>query len=204
MIQSMTGFARAEQSHEAASWVWELRSVNGKSLDIRFRLPSGFERFEQRFKEVAAKHVQRGNIQVSLQMEQLAGGVVPTLNEAAFDAAVAIYKKASQRADIPMPGLEGILALKGVVEYAAQEDDIEALEALGEALVSGFEQVVKSLATARRNEGEAIAKVVNAQVERIAGLYSIGEETIRRVQAAAIRDRLAAQCCFPAGKRRFA
>lgn len=191
MIQSMTGFARAEQSHETASWVWELRSVNGKSLDLRFRLPSGFERFEQRLKEVAAKHVQRGNIQVSLQLEQLAGGAVPTLNEAAFDAAVAICKKAAQRADLPMPGLEGILSLKGVVEYVAQEDDIETLEALGEALVSGFEEVVQSLATARRNEGEAIAKVVNAQVDRIAG-YTQSVKNDPSRTTAAIRERLAA------------
>ena len=65
-IKSMTGFARAEGSHDGAAWHWEVRSVNGRGLDVRLRLPSGAEQLEPRVREIVARHVSRGSVTINL------------------------------------------------------------------------------------------------------------------------------------------
>ncbi len=54
-IKSMTGFARAEGAHEGAAWHWEVRSVNGRGLDVRLRLPPGSELLEPKVREAVAR-----------------------------------------------------------------------------------------------------------------------------------------------------
>ena len=190
MIQSMTGFARSETSAANAKWVWELRSVNGKALDVRFRLPSGMDQLEQGFREVAARHLQRGNIQASLQIEQLEGDAVPTLNDAAFDAALTIARRAAQIADLPMPAIDSILNFKGVVEYAVPSLDEAAATALNTELLASFENAIELLAAARAAEGTAIARVVSDQIERIESITGTVKGDPSR-SADAIRERLA-------------
>ena len=68
-IKSMTGFARAEGAHEGAAWHWEVRSVNGRGLDVRLRLPSGSELLEPKVREAVARHVTRGSLTISLSSE---------------------------------------------------------------------------------------------------------------------------------------
>src|SRR5690606_33250939 len=69
-VQSMTGFARHEAVAEGLDFVWELRSVNGKGLDLRLRLPPGFEPIETALRRLAASRLSRGNIQASLQLRR--------------------------------------------------------------------------------------------------------------------------------------
>lgn len=191
MIQSMTGFSSVAASADNATWLWELRSVNGKGLDLRFRLPPGHDHLEPRLKELAAGKLNRGNIQISLQLEQEGAATVPVLNEDAFDAAVAVMRKAAQRSGLPMPGLDAILSIKGIVDYASPETDPGRREALETAICDSFGEAVAALAKARTSEGAAIAKVVNGQIDAI-------DQITRRVKTdpsrspEAIRTRLAA------------
>ncbi len=191
MIQSMTGFARLDGSLGDSSWVWELRSVNGKALDVRFRLPSGLDHLEAALKEAAASHIQRGNVQAALQLDQGAGIAVPTLNEAALDAAVALARQAAQRSNLPMPALEAILAMKGVVDIAAPALDEARQNELERGLIDGFGAAMAKLAKARASEGQAIAAVLAAQIDIIARLTGrVRQDSSRSPDS--IRQRLAA------------
>ena len=191
-VQSMTGFARQEGSHGDARWTWELRSVNGKSLDIRFRLPPGSEALEASLRERLAAHIKRGNIQVGLQLETAASHVIPVLNEAAFAAACGIAQKAAERTGLAAASLDAILAMRGVVEYREQEAGGGAAEARNAALLESFDRAAAALADGRRREGEAIAAVLGAQIAQIEDLTrAVAADPSR--SADAIRARLAAQ-----------
>lgn len=191
MIQSMTGFASASGSTEAADWIWELRSVNGKGLDLRLRLPPGHDHLEARLKELAAAQLKRGNIQASLQLDHKGVSAVPALNEDAFDAAVAMVRKAAQRSNMPMPGLDAVLAIRGVVDFATPQTDEAAQEALEAAICDTFEEAVSALAKARASEGRSIAKVVAAHVDAIEAITQrVSADPSRTPEA--IRARLAA------------
>ncbi|MGB7287689.1 MAG: YicC/YloC family endoribonuclease [Salaquimonas sp.] len=191
-IQSMTGFSRVEDGDETSSWIWELRSVNGKSLDLRFRLPSGLEKAEAEMKTIAGKYVKRGNIQISLNIDKQTAVAVPTLNEASFDAAVKIVMQASQRSGLDMPTLDSILAMKGVIDLQDEIEDEAAIDVRTRKLVESFEAAIKSLAEARSVEGTSIGKVLLEQVDRIEVLKNVIKSDPSR-SAEAVRARLAEQ-----------
>ena len=100
-LQSMTGFARSQGSFGETGWIWELRAVNGKALDVRFRLPSGMEAIEAPLREALSARILRGNIQVSLQMEEGGTPVLPVLNEEALAAAGEIMRKVTEHTGLP-------------------------------------------------------------------------------------------------------
>jgi len=187
-LQSMTGFSRQEGQGLNANWVWELRSVNGKSLDLRFRLPTGFDSLETQFKKIAAKHIARGNVQIQLQIERDGGGSVPSFNEKAFDAALEIAERAAKRSHLPMPGIESLLAVKGVIELTEEEVDEETVAKRQDLIIADFEVAIAALAKARLQEGEAIARVLTDQVGRIDDLLTaIKSDPSRSAEAIAAR-----------------
>jgi uncharacterized protein (TIGR00255 family) len=190
-LQSMTGFARQAASHSGASWQWEIRSVNGKSLDVRLRLPSGFERLEQDLRSVAAKHVARGNVQASLTFEGAAAGAVPVLNEAAFNAALVIAEHIAHKTG-ERPSIETLLGLRGVIESGDAGMDADEAEAIDRAILESFEAAMAQLAVARHEEGAAVARVLLQQVDEIDRLtQAVAADPSRKPDA--IRARLAEQ-----------
>ena len=88
-LQSMTGFARTEGTSGRHRWVWELRSVNGKGLDLRLRLPPGFEAFETDIRQKASACLARGNVQAALTVATAEPRIEAVVNE---DALAAIVK----------------------------------------------------------------------------------------------------------------
>lgn len=188
----MTGFARKEASDGDTSWVWEMRSVNGKSLDLRFRMPSGLEAIEPQLREIAAKKLKRGNVQITLTMESGGGNVVPVLNQAAFDAATDMARNAAKRADLPMPGLEVILGIKGVVELAEPAEDEAVRAARNLRIIESFEETVASLASARQAEGASMGSVLAGQIDRIEQLKDEIKAAPSR-STEAIREKLGEQ-----------
>ena len=115
-LTSMTGFARADGDNVAARWHWELRSVNGKGLDVRFRLPAGFEGMEARLREELARHMKRGNVQATLTLDRLRAAMPLRVNEDALAVVIAAMKDLGERIELMPPRPEGVLALKGVLE----------------------------------------------------------------------------------------
>ena len=122
-LKSMTGFARADGSSDHSRWTWEIRSVNGKGLDLRFRLPPGYERLDPPARERCAARLARGNIQATLNLETGSAGGRFRINEAVLADVVAAMKRIAATLDVQPPTLDGILALRGIVETAEEEDE---------------------------------------------------------------------------------
>src|SRR5579863_3040467 len=112
-IASMTAFARAEGHGEGFSWVWELKSVNGKSLDLRFRLPPGFDALEIPVRASLAKRLRRGALSIQLQLTRAAGAGGLRVNRTALDQVLALLHELDGTVAAAPPRLDGILALRG-------------------------------------------------------------------------------------------
>ena len=191
-LQSMTGFARSEGAFDGATWHWELRSVNNRGLDIRLRLPPGFEGLEAKARELITKAFTRGSINATLTFSRRARSGEIRLNQAALDRVLAIATRVSREIGAELPRVEALLGLKGVLDVAddAESDDQRGGELA--AALSGLETAIASLAAARREEGARLKSVLTQQVSEIARLTeSVEVSPARSVDA--IRLRLADQ-----------
>ncbi|MGJ8570567.1 MAG: YicC/YloC family endoribonuclease [Hoeflea sp.] len=169
-IQSMTGFARHEGDVDGFRFVWELRSVNGKNLDVRLRLPQGFEAIEQPVRKAIAAALTRGNLQVSLSVSAASTSVEAVVNEAALDAVIELVNRLEDRIDARKPALDGILNIKGVLEFRDPELSEDAREGRNQAVLAGFMRALEDLRSMRLSEGAALAKVLGDKVDRIGEL----------------------------------
>jgi uncharacterized protein (TIGR00255 family) len=187
----MTGFARADGEHQGVRWHWEVKTVNGKALDVRCRLPSGFDGLEQQVRDLVGRHVRRGNCQVSLQIQRdtAAGGM--RINEDVLDQVIAAIELVRTRCDTTPPTPEGILALRGVLEIAEPAewlDDEEMRAAMTESLSTAMVDLVAS----RRAEGSRLSSIVADQVTEISRLTDSARNAAAR-RPDAIRARIADQ-----------
>ncbi len=189
-LASMTGFARAPGETGPVRWTWELRSVNGKSLDLRIRIPSGLEALEPKIRERCGKVLRRGNVTIGLAMQRDQSEQKLQVNEAALDAVLATIDLLKQRVpDLAPPSLDGILSQKGVFELKEPEDDEAAQAALHSALLTTLDAALIDLVDMRHTEGHAISTVVRGQIDRIAELTQAAE-TLPARQPEQIRARL--------------
>ncbi|MDP1627794.1 YicC/YloC family endoribonuclease [Parvibaculum sp.] len=167
-LNSMTGFARVEGAAGLARWHWELRSVNGKGLDARLRLPPGMDGIEPRLRAELARHLKRGNCQITLTIDRAADAVPLRVNREALRVVLDAIADLQQTMEVMPPRPEGILALKGVLESAeAVEESEEAKQAFEEALVASFGEAAAALASARAQEGAKLEAILRAQVNEI-------------------------------------
>ncbi len=167
---SMTGFARSDGVHANVRWHWEIRCVNGKSMDVRCRLPYGYEHIEPDIRKLFAKYISRGNAQVSLNLkeEEATGELI--INEAALGRAVHAAQRLVEEAGATAPSADGLLALKGIVELSAQEEDEGFVKVRNTEILSSLETALGDLVRMRKHEGEQLSNVINAQLTAIAEL----------------------------------
>ncbi|NLH81459.1 MAG: YicC family protein [Phyllobacteriaceae bacterium] len=191
-LYSMTGFARRDGVAQGHRWTWELRSVNGKGLDARLRLPPGLDRLEIGVRERLSKRLTRGNVQAALTLAREEAATALRINEAVLDAVIAAMNRVADRIDATAPTLDGVLAIKGVLETAEVEDDEATRAALDAALLVGLDDAIDDLLAARAREGEAIGRVLLGQIDEIARLTAAAEAHPARTPEA-IRARLAEQ-----------
>lgn len=192
-LASMTGFARVEGSHGGARWTWELRSVNGKNLDLRLRLPAGMEELEASLKARAGQVLARGNVSANLSLQREQGGAVLAVNEAALEAVLRAIQVLHRRLpDAAPPTLDGILAHKGVLELTEPEEDEGERAALQSAVSESFDTALAALVDMRLSEGATIAEVLEAHLNTIAAATKAAEALPAR-QLEAIKARLKAQ-----------
>lgn len=176
-LNSMTGFARVEGIRGAVRWHWELRSVNGKGLDARLRLPPGMDGIEQRLRTELARHLKRGNCQINLVLDRSEMAAPLRVNRAALAVVMEAIGDIQKVMEVMPPRPEGILALKGVLENAEDAvEDEDARTALEEALVSSFTEGVKALASARAEEGAKLETVLTGHVNEIERLTRNAED----------------------------
>lgn len=155
-ISSMTGFGRGEGALNAHAWVWEVRSVNARGLDVRCRLPNGFEGLEPAVRQRFAAHLNRGSVTASLNLTHTASGGQVRINEDVLEQYLAAASALRQRLpDLPPPAIEGVLALRGVVETGDNVVCGEARAELDAALLLSLDPVIDALVQQRRTEGAA-------------------------------------------------
>jgi uncharacterized protein (TIGR00255 family) len=191
-LRSMTGFARADGAVDRLRWTWEIRSVNGKGLDLRLRVPPGMERLDQPARERAAKVLTRGNVQATLTVVHAAGGSRFAINEEVLESVLAAMERIKGRVDVQPPSLDGILNVRGVVEIAETEANEEERAAYDEAIMASFGLALSDLAAMRAREGAAIGAILAARIDEIEAYARAAEQSPARTPDA-IRTRLAEQ-----------
>ena len=191
-IKSMTGFARTEGALGATRWAWEIRAVNGRNLDLRLRLPPGFDALEPRVREIAMAKFQRGSIQIGLNVKREEGVTAIRLNEQVLQQVLAAANRVREMTGAPPASVEGLLGIKGVLEVAeASETEAETEQRMA-ALTASFQEAVGGVVAARVAEGRRLQKVLLDQVEEIASLTHAIEVNPNR-SADAIKRRMAEQ-----------
>ena len=180
-LKSMTGFARADGQHGDTAWHWEVRSVNGRNLDLRLRLPSGFDALEIKARGLAQEKLARGNCTISLWTKREGGQAEIRLNETALRQAQAVADRAQSVTGLEPPDLDTLLGMRGVVETVEAEESEEAQAALGHALLASLAAALDQLIDARTSEGERLQAVIEKQ------LAAIGMLTERAAGASARR-----------------
>ncbi|MBO1075731.1 YicC/YloC family endoribonuclease [Roseomonas marmotae] len=193
-LSSMTGFARqAGTLPDGTGFVWELRSVNGRGLDVRLRLPPGPDMLEPRLREAAVARFRRGNISATLSMkreDRPAPRLTP--DPVALEQALALALEVAARIPgCPPPRAESILAMPGVLRSEVPEAREEEAEARNAAITAGFQQALDDLATARQQEGEKLSGILHALLDEIAELRERAV-ALAAEQPAAHRARLSA------------
>src|SRR5206468_698128 len=173
-LASMTGFARAEGSAAGLTWAWELRSVNGRGLDLRLRLPPGWDSLEPVLREAAGKALKRGNVTANLTVKRESEPRM-VADPAALEQALALALDLHARIPgSPVPRAEALLGLPGVLRPAQAEDvmDRSGGERNGAtaAALTGFTQALAALVGARRSEGARLAVTLGGLLDEIADL----------------------------------
>jgi uncharacterized protein (TIGR00255 family) len=191
-LSSMTGFARGHGASGPYVWAWEIKSVNGKGLDVRLRLPPGWDAIEPAVRARVAESLARGSIQAGLTVERSGAPPVVRVNTAVLDAMLAAAKQLAQRIDASPPTLDGLLSLKGVIDVSEVEESDEERRSAEQAVTAGFAVAVAALVEMRRHEGAALGRVLAARLGDIAALTERAERTPGR-RPEAIRARLAEQ-----------
>lgn len=156
-LSGMTGFARVSGTHEEMSWSWEVRSVNGKSLDVRLRLPSDLSELDGPIRKRAAQGFSRGNMQFSLNLQRGDGGKAYRINEALLDK---LEKKGAK-------DLSVLMTVPGIVEEVPNNLSDEDKKALHISLLSSFDELCVKLKSARDDEGKALTPILFDNVAEI-------------------------------------
>lgn len=191
-LASMTGFARTQGTSGAWSWAWELKSVNGKGLDVRLRLPAGWEALEPGLKQAASRVLARGNVNANLSLSRTDPDVSVRVNEDVLRAVMTSVRRVAADLDAPPVRLESLLGIKGVMEVSEAEESEAARRAAEQAVIAGFEAALAALAAMRAQEGAALAVVLGERLDAIAGLTAAAEANPAR-RPEAIRAKLAEQ-----------
>ena len=189
-LNSMTGFARADGSAEGVRWYWEVKSVNGRGLDVRLRLPQGHDQLEPKVREAAAKRFARGSLTINLNAQRDAAAVEVRVNEAALAQVLRAVDEVRRLTGAPPPSADGLLSLRGVLDVTEADGSLDPVVAA--AMLGSLDAALDALAESRGAEGQRLTAVLTANIDEI-------ERLTRQVQLSpsrtveAIRARLSDQ-----------
>lgn len=199
MITSMTGFAAGRGAGAGYTWAWDIRSVNGKGLDLRLRVPDWIDGLEPGLRADLQKAISRGNVSLSVKvMRDGLGDDTPALriNDTVLRAVLAALSGIEAQAlaagvTLGQATAADVLGQRGVLDSGTGDEDTTALRA---AILAGFAPLLAEFTAARRSEGAALAAVIAAQLDRIADLTAAAatEAALRlQSQSAALRQSVA-------------
>lgn len=202
----MTGFARltgevVDAGKPCGQWSWEVRSVNARGLDQRYRLPPGFDRLEPKLRGLATRHLARGAFSASLSI-RMDGADTFRVNESALESALEKIRDIAGRIDCAPPRAEAILALKGILDTDKQSDDPGDLQVMDQPVLDGFDAILALLVNARQQEGEGLRGILEKQLAEIERLT--GEARARAGESVSLlRARIERQVADLLGAREF-
>jgi uncharacterized protein (TIGR00255 family) len=189
----MTGYARAQGADGRRRWVWEARSVNGRNLEIRCRVPPGFDRLENPARTAVAAKLKRGNVSLTLTIASEHQQKPLRINRTLLGELGTLVAEVRKSTGATAPTADGLLRVRGVIEEEDQgEEGEEALAVLDKALAATLEETLKALVAARATEGASLDKVLGGHVGEIEGLCRRAAERAQ-TQIATIRTRFAGQ-----------
>jgi uncharacterized protein (TIGR00255 family) len=188
----MTGFGAASRSGSFGEISVEARSVNGKGLDFRLRLPPGLDALEAPLREMARARFQRGSITATVNLTAPDGVAGVRIDTERLN----LYARAAfelSNAGLVAPATAGeLMALKGVI--SADDTDPAALdtEALAAAATEAAGEAFAGLQGARETEGAALADILEEHIAEIEALRETAASSASALPAA-IRDRIKAK-----------
>ncbi|MDB5591032.1 MAG: putative stress-induced protein [Enterovirga sp.] len=188
----MTGFAREAGATGPVQWAWEMKTVNGRGLEVRLRVPPGLDSLGEEVRQAVSRTLSRGQCHVTLALSRGQGAARVRINRDLLASLAASLAAAERPAGIGPATLDGLLAVRGVVEVEEDGDDAAFDEALRRDLLDSALRLVAALQGARAGEGAALSDIITGQLDRMAQLVDEAEACPGR-QPGAIRDRLAAQ-----------
>ena len=166
----MTGFARLEGGDDSFGWTWETKSVNGRSRDLRCRLPQGFDQLEEVVRARVAALFTRGNLQITLNLTAGRSRPAVQLNRELLDQVVAALNTLQAEAGFEAPRADGLLSVPGILESVEEKPDPETIAARDAALQEGLDSVLAALAEARRSEGARLLEMIEQHLARLEDL----------------------------------
>jgi uncharacterized protein (TIGR00255 family) len=187
----MTGFARAEGTAGSHAWTFEVKSVNGRNLDVRCRLPAGFDALEQKIRTAFAQRLKRGNVSVSLTVTRQAPATRVRVNRDILDQLLALSRDL-EGVGMDRPRIDGLLSIRGVLETAEENESEEQRAELEAAMLASLVEALDRLTDARLGEG---ARLLGALEEHLAEIEKLTAraDASAAMQPDAIRARLRAQ-----------
>jgi uncharacterized protein (TIGR00255 family) len=200
-ISSMTGFARAQGALAPWRWTIEIKCVNAKGLDLRLRAPVGFDRIEAEARARLAKALSRGTVFANISATREGATVTARIDVALLAEVAAAARQAAERFGLAPPTLDGLLAVRGVVETVEAVDDEAALAAAAQAMLITLDEAIAAAVAARRSEGEALRKVLAERLDAIAALTQAADDNPAR-RPEAVQGRLAATVAALTGAAR--
>lgn len=192
-VSSMTGFARVSGEADWGNWAWEAKSVNGRSLDVRVNVPSGFEGLDRQIKQQASKLFSRGSLQIGLRIELAGGGDTLSINTHALDALVRAYEAASAKSVTEGDALATLMTIKGVVETGSQSTrELGQDEAVQKALEQAGSAALSELNKARLNEGDALQTLLLGHLSEMETILA-NAASLAETQPKLLKERLEKQ-----------
>jgi uncharacterized protein (TIGR00255 family) len=191
-LSSMTGFARSHGASGPYTFEWELKSVNAKGYDLRLRLPPGWDDIEAGAKKRAGELLSRGTVYANLNLKRANAVAQVRINEDVLAAVVKVAGQVASKIDAVAPSIDGLLALKGVIEVVEPDSNEEEDKTAKAAAMAAFEQALGNLVEMRRREGATLGQVLGQRMDEIEKLAKRAEAAPGR-KPEAIRARLAEQ-----------
>lgn len=191
-LKSMTGFARLDGSAAGSRFAWELRSVNGRGLDLRLRLPTGFDAVEIAVRRKASEALARGNVSINLTVARETSVQTFRIDENLLSALIDTARRHSGTPGLRDASLDGLLAVRGVVEVVEAVPDEETAKAFEAELIVAFGKALTDFQASRAAEGVALSRILGEQVDEIARLVTEAEALPARTPEA-VRARLEEQ-----------
>ena len=188
----MTGFGRAEGRHGRLHWNWEAKSVNGRSLDVRVRVPNGYDRLEIPAKKSVAEIFGRGSVSLMLTVEVEREGSTLKINRQLVEQVLALQEELDGRVSVEPPRIETLLGVKGAIEVVESEDDPTEVDGIDAEILRSLTTALEDLRRSRTEEGDRLERIITDQLSALETLRSKAH-ACDGARVEQIRDRISAQ-----------